>query len=952
MISKSSISGRRRKSAAMHILSALALTLALCGGASGQTTHYVDDDNCPGPGSGGAFDPYCAIQDAIVASADGDTVEVAPGTYFEAIDFIGKAITLRSRDGAATTIIDATNVPIAFVPDVGSGVTVVLCVKGETAATVLDGFTITGGIGLNAGSWYGGGMYILDSYPTVTNCVFTRNVADYGGGIFVANFLDPMGSSITVSNCTFSENVGGGMYNYGGTVTSCIFSDNSGGGMYNSRGTVTNCTFTGNTGVGISNGGGTVTGCNISGNSGIGISNAGANSTVSDCTINDNTGTGMYIGGNGSPMVTNCTFDSNTGGGGMKIEHPSRPTVSHCIFNNNTAASGGGINIQGQFITISDCIFNGNTASFDGGGVNIQFNSTDITVNNCTFKRNTADRNGGGMLVYASGVALNNCTFSENDATGEEGGGMYIKDSNSTITNCSFVGNTARGSGGGLKNTNSNMVATNCTFNGNMARIFGGGMKIFNSNRLSFYNQTLTNCAFTGNNAHSGGGLYNDFSSPTIFNSTFSANTTKYAGCGLFNDESNPTLTNCNISNNTSMFSRGGIRNINTSTPTFTNCILWGNSPDEIYNGAASMPIYIHSDIDKSGGSTSWDTLLGIDGGGNIDADPLFVDPIGLDGVAGTADDDLRLQGTSPCIDAGDYDAYLAAGGGLVDLDGKDRAIDNMSVADTGVGSVTYLDMGAYEQGPCHGDGIINLNDLESLAGCLVGPDGGVNPSCGCSDYEPDGQVDLRDYASYQLEFTGPPTPTAEYQLTFESAWSAATHPQDFPSGPHFSGLIGGTHNRNVKFWEVGQLSSVGIEDMAELGSKTPLTSEVNAAISAGNAESVISGNGISPSPGSVSVNFTATQAFGLVTITSMLAPSPDWFVGLDSVALFNHNRWADEIVVAIEPFDAGTDSGVSYASADADTNPAEAIAQIVGYPFLNGADQAPLGSFTITRID
>lgn len=70
-----------------------------------------------------------------------------------------------------------------------------------------------------------------------------------------------------------------------------------------------------------------------------------------------------------------------------------------------------------------------------------------------------------------------------------------------------------------------------------------------------------------------------------------------------------------------------------------------------------------------------------------------------------------------------------------------------------------------------------------------------------------------------------------EYQVTFDATWSQATHPQDFPPSPHFSGLIGGTHNAAVTFWQEGELATTGIENMAELGSKTALTDEVNAAI-------------------------------------------------------------------------------------------------------------------------
>ncbi len=97
---------------------------------------FVDDDNCPGPGSGMEGDPYCSIQTAIDAAVVTDEIVVAPGTYFETINFLGKAITLRSSDGPEVTTIDAE----------GMG-TVVTCESGEVQDTVLDGFTVTGGTG-------------------------------------------------------------------------------------------------------------------------------------------------------------------------------------------------------------------------------------------------------------------------------------------------------------------------------------------------------------------------------------------------------------------------------------------------------------------------------------------------------------------------------------------------------------------------------------------------------------------------------------------------------------------------------------------------------------------------------------------------------------------------------------------------------------------------------------
>lgn len=68
---------------------------------------------------------------------------------------------------------------------------------------------------------------------------------------------------------------------------------------------------------------------------------------------------------------------------------------------------------------------------------------------------------------------------------------------------------------------------------------------------------------------------------------------------------------------------------------------------------------------------------------------------------------------------------------------------------------------------------------------------------------------------------------TAHYSVTFDATWSVATHPVDFPPSPHFSGLVGGTHDASVSFWDVGQLSSLGMKRMAEWGSQADLLAEV-----------------------------------------------------------------------------------------------------------------------------
>lgn len=195
-----------------------------------------------------------------------------------------------------------------------------------------------------------------------------------------------------------------------------------------------------------------------------------------------------------------------------------------------------------------------------------------------------------------------------------------------------------------------------------------------------------------------------------------------------------------------------------------------------------------------------------------------------------------------------------------------------------------------------------------------------------------------------------PATESAQYRVTFQSVWSASTHPTNFPAGQaHFSGLIGATHDAQVQFWSPGQLASPGIELMAETGSKFLLSNEVNAAILAGTADQVLSGGGIGPSPGSISYVFSITQGHSLVTLVSMIAPSPDWFVGVHDQDLFIAGDWTDQLTVPLPPYDAGTDSGVTFLSANLDTVPKAPITQITQFPFQG---TPPIGRFIFERID
>jgi hypothetical protein len=197
----------------------------------------------------------------------------------------------------------------------------------------------------------------------------------------------------------------------------------------------------------------------------------------------------------------------------------------------------------------------------------------------------------------------------------------------------------------------------------------------------------------------------------------------------------------------------------------------------------------------------------------------------------------------------------------------------------------------------------------------------------------------------------GPSEPLARYRVTFDATWTAASHPTDFPPNPHFSRLIGGTHSDRVVFWEAGAPASPGIEAMAEEGGTSPLDAEIQAAIDAGTAEGIIRGEGVDPSPGATSLEFQISRDHPLVTLVTMIAPSPDWFAGVSGLGLIENGEWVEAKTVSLDPYDAGTDSGRTFLSRNRDTMPREPITRLEGFPVASGGMVAPFGTLTFVRI-
>ena len=301
------------------------------------------------------------IQAGIDGARQGDLILVSPGTYFESIDFHGKALSIQSERGVFVTAIDG-----------GQAGSVVTFSGGETEDSTLVGFTIRNGLAVS-----GGAIYCEDASPTIIHCTIRENSARQqggpsgGGGIYCTN------SSPTIMNSTItgnqSESGGGGICcrDFSSPmIEGCIISNNRsdyrGGGVY--------CIYE-------------------------------SAPILSKCIIVDNfapSGGGVLCGIASHPLVRDSLIRGNSAfsGGGIIAEQASLTITNSAIIKNTAGDSGGGVNSNDSTLSLTNCLIAMNEAMKFGGGVMSGFFST-VTITNCTISENLAS-SGGGVCCWDS----------------------------------------------------------------------------------------------------------------------------------------------------------------------------------------------------------------------------------------------------------------------------------------------------------------------------------------------------------------------------------------------------------------------------------------------------------------------------------------------------------------------------------------------------------------------
>lgn len=320
------MTGREARIAFSAGIALLALLLA---GPVAATEYFVPDD----PGCG-------TIQDCIDQAVDTDIVTVLPGTYVETIDFLGKLITVRSRDGAETTTIDGN----------GAG-SVVTFQTYEDSDSVLEGFTLRNGAGsVDASERAGGGIFIVNASPVITACVIRDNqILDpytvYGGGIYVN------GGAPRIEDCTITDNLAGNTF--------MPVDAGQGGGVFcrSALVEITGCTIERNkagSAVFLAAGGGVamIDGAVILDRCRISENEATEAATVAGSAFFVQDGmagiTNSILAGN----VTSAYAGSNVNGGAVTVQGDSSLSVKHATFTGNAARLIGGADQMGGAIAV------------------------------------------------------------------------------------------------------------------------------------------------------------------------------------------------------------------------------------------------------------------------------------------------------------------------------------------------------------------------------------------------------------------------------------------------------------------------------------------------------------------------------------------------------------------------------------------------------------------------
>jgi hypothetical protein len=173
---------------------------------------------------------------------------------------------------------------------------------------------------------------------------------------------------------------------------------------------------------------------------------------------------------------------------------------------------------------------------------------------------------------------------------------------------------------------------------------------------------------------------------------------------------------------------------------------------------------------------------------------------------------------------------------------------------------------------------------------------------------------------------------TAKYRAYFTGTWEDGVQSDDFPANAMFSPFTFASHTMDYTMWRPMLMAEEGVKDVAETGNNTRLVYELNRYKEAGKVYDIQTTMGPTDPNGTAHAYVYTNTKFRLISMISMIFPSPDWFIGLYNIdmCVTDTAKWMGKRTINLYAWDAGTDSGKRFESLDDETDPAEYITLIM----------------------
>ncbi|XP_034829165.1 spondin-1-like [Maniola hyperantus] len=166
----------------------------------------------------------------------------------------------------------------------------------------------------------------------------------------------------------------------------------------------------------------------------------------------------------------------------------------------------------------------------------------------------------------------------------------------------------------------------------------------------------------------------------------------------------------------------------------------------------------------------------------------------------------------------------------------------------------------------------------------------------------------------------------AVYKVTMKFLWSEETFPKDYPlyrPKAQWSPVFGQSHNSSYHLYHIGEVAGKSIRTFAQFGKLDELVEK-------GDDEQRVydqfSAPAVAEGTGETENMVFVDGEHSLISVICRIIPSPDWFIGVDSLDLCIDSSWVDQITLDLEPLDAGAASGLTFTAPRWETSPPDPV--------------------------